>query len=92
MVTLTKTRCTRLANAIVLQAVLDYRKSLRGIKADKYMSVEDMKADCEKFFQSEWFSTLTKVNGRQLMRKLQEEYASESKSYPKYKTPNRNHL
>lgn len=83
---------THLANAIILQAVSDYRKSLRGEKADIYIPVEDMKKDCEKFFQSEWFSTLSKIDGRQLMRKLQEEYASEGNSYPKYKTPNRNSL
>ncbi len=79
-----------LANNIVLQAVLDYRKTLRGRRADPYVSIEDMKKDCEKFFKSKWFTTLTKVDGKQLMRKLQEEYINESKYYPKYKSPNRN--
>jgi hypothetical protein len=56
------------------------------------MSPEDMKKDCEDFFTSGYFSTLTKINGKVLMRKLQEEYANESNSYPKYKTPPRNNF
>lgn len=89
MITLTKIRCTRLANAIILQTVSDYRKSLRGRKADPHISVEDMKRDCERFFTSEWFDTLSKVNGKTLMKKLQEEYRNERNSYPKYKSPYR---
>ena len=70
------TWCNYLANAIILQAVSDYRKSLRGIKACQYISAENMKRDCEEFFESEWFSILTKTNGKQLMRKLQYEIGS----------------
>ena len=92
MTTLSKSKYKHLANAVILQAVSDYRKSLRGERAYLHMSVEDMKKDCERFFQSEWFSILTKIDGRQLMRKLQEEYYNESNSYPKYKSPNRNNL
>lgn len=92
MITLTKIRCNRLANAIILQAVTDYRKSLRGIKADPHVSVADMKKDCERFFASDWFSTLTKLNGTALMKKLQEEYENECNSHPKYKSPTRHDL
>ena len=81
-----------LANAIIEQAVSDYRKSLKGIKADARVSVEDMLKDCERFFKSEWFTILTKINGEQLMRKLQEEYQNESKPCTKYKRPNRNNI
>ena len=92
MITLTKLRCTRLASAIILQAVADYRKSLRGIKADPHVSVADMKNDCERFFVSDWFSTLTKLNGTVLMKKLQEEYEDECNAYPKYKSANRHDI
>ena len=92
MITLTKLRCTRLANAIILQAVTDYRKSLRGVKAAPNVSVADMKRDCERFFVSDWFSTLTKINGTVLMKQLQEEYSNECNAYPKHKTPNRHYL
>lgn len=80
------TWCNYLANAIILQAVSDYRKSLRGIKACHYQSVEYMKKDCEEFFESEYFTILTKTNGRQLMRKLQEEYENECNTHTQYRT------
>ena len=82
-------RYSRLANGIVLQAVLDYRKSLKGQQVLKHMSVDEMKKDCEDFFTSEYFSILTKVDGKQLMRKLQEEHKNESKSRRKYKRPHK---
>ena len=81
-----------LANAIIEQAVSDYRKSLKGEKADTWVSVEDMLKDCERFFKSEWFTILTKINGEQLMRKLQEEYQNESEPCTKHKKPNKNNL
>ena len=83
---------TLLANHIILQAVQDYRKSLRGHQIYKSVPIDVMKRDCEDFFTSEWFSILTKVDGKQIMRKLQEEYANESKPSAKYKKPNRNNL
>lgn len=81
-----------IANAIVIQAVSDYRDSLRGKRADRYVSVKDMLKDCERFFESEWFTTLTKIDGKRLMRELQEEYKNGSKPCTKYKKPNRNYL
>lgn len=77
----------RLANGIVLQAVLDYRKSLKGQQVLRHISVDEMKKECEDFFTSEWFSILTKIDGKQLIRKLQEEHENESKSRRKYKRP-----
>ena len=81
-----------LANAIITQAVWDYRDSLRGRIADKTMSVENMLKDCEKFFKSEWFAILTKIDGEVLMKKLQEEYHNECKPCTRYKKPNRNNI
>ena len=63
-----------LANAIVLQAVKDYRQARQKIK--KRPRNEDVKAmlrDCENFFLSEWFSYLTSIDGEVLLKKLQEE-------------------
>lgn len=81
-----------LANAIIIQAVSDYRDSLRGKRAYRFVSVDDMLKDCERFFESEWFTILSKIDGVQLMRRLQEEYQNESKSCTKYKKPNRNYF
>ena len=63
-----------LANAIILQAVHDYRKALRILK--RYPRCEAALAEKERdeeFFQSDWYSHLTKVDGKRLMKRLQEE-------------------
>ena len=66
-----------LANAIVVQAALDYKKMLR----DNSESFQDntnrgkaiRKRDIEKFFRSAWYQELTSVDGDYLIKKLQEE-------------------
>ena len=63
-----------LANAIILQAVKDYREARK--KHRKRPTNEDAKlmiADCEAFFRSDWFKALTELDGAMLLRKLQEE-------------------
>ena len=65
-----------LANAIVVQAANDYRAALKALalnREDRDAQVE--KKECERFFQSGWFSVLTTVDGEWLMRKLKEEVA-----------------
>ena len=52
-----------LANAIVLQAVKDYR-----LHDD-----EQELASIERFFRSGWFSTLTSINPEMLISKLRKE-------------------
>ena len=52
-----------LANAIVLQAVKDYR-----LHDD-----EQELASIERFFRSGWFSTLTSINSEMLISKLRKE-------------------
>lgn len=68
-----------LANAIVLQAVTDYRNALRGKGKSKALDKKRIK-ECEKFFRSEWYSILTKYDGERLIKRLQEEYHNESKT------------
>ena len=65
-----------LANGIILQAVKDYRAALRG-EFVNHKSPEWVIQDCEKFFQSKWFTVLTKVDGVMLMNKLREELRNE---------------
>ena len=59
----TKQRIDNLSDAIVFQAVQDYTKALR---------VGDTRiiSDCERFFQSEWFYTLTNVEGEFFMEQV----------------------
>lgn len=63
-----------LANAIILQAVKDYRDAverLRYTPDDK--SAQYDKRSIERFFRSEWFSILSDLNGELLLKKLKEE-------------------
>lgn len=63
-----------LANAIILQAVKDYRMALRSLKANpKNRTAQADKAEIERFFRSQWYSALTSVDGEMLIRSLQKE-------------------
>ena len=63
----------RLANAIILQAVTDYRVALKKIKAHpKNRDAINEALEIESFFRSGWYSQLTSVDGEYL-RRLQEE-------------------
>lgn len=63
-----------LSNAIVLQAVKDYRVTLQELKRDPISTnaLHSMN-ELEKFFRSEWYSSLTAINGEVLMEKLRRE-------------------
>ena len=65
-----------LTDAIVLQAVTDYRNALNGIGYD-LKSAEYVMRECERFFRSEYFALLTKVPGEYLIEKLRQEVQGE---------------
>lgn len=63
-----------IANAIILQAVKDYRTALKSLKANsRNRAAQADKAEIEQFFCSQWYSALTDVNGEMLIRSLQKE-------------------
>ena len=63
-----------LANAIILQAVKDYRMALKSLKANsRNRTVQTDKAEIERFFRSQWYSALTSIDGEMLIRSLQKE-------------------
>lgn len=68
-----------LANAIILQAVTDYRNALLGYGC-ACKKAESVKLECENFFRSEYFSYLTKVSGKYLIEKLRKEAHDASNS------------
>ena len=69
----------KLANAIVLQAVSDYRAALKKVKKNSNnRDAIDGSLQIEKFFRSEWYQVLTSVDGKYLIEKLREE-VSETK-------------
>ena len=57
-----------LANAIILQAVKDYRMALKSLKANpRNRTAQAEKAEIERFFRSQWYSSLTDVDGEMLI-------------------------
>ena len=75
-----------LSNAIIVQAVKDYRDVVLWLKAHQPICKEDKqdvnyisaiadKASIEQFFLGDWFSTLTKLHGKTLLAKLKREVA-----------------
>ena len=63
-----------LANGIILQAVKDYRSTIRKLsKGRKNQAAEQMKGENLRFFRSPWFKALTDVDAEFLIRKLDEE-------------------
>ncbi|MCD7716078.1 MAG: hypothetical protein LUI39_06475 [Lachnospiraceae bacterium] len=66
-----------LGNAIIIQAVKDYRMALRTLKKNPdCMSAKDTRREIEQFFRSQWYMMLTDVDGEFLIQKLNEEVSS----------------
>ena len=65
-----------LANAIVMSAVKDYRKALKSLRINSRNKAAMSEAmECEEFFRSDWYKTLTSVDGELLISKLRAEVA-----------------
>ncbi len=63
-----------LVNAIVMQAVKDYRGARRSLRRHpKNAGAQSVLKDCERFFLSGWFEAITNVNGEAVLKKLQQE-------------------
>ena len=62
-----------LANAVVLQAVKDYRRALQ-IKDEEgsFKSIRRIR-ECERFFRSGYFDLLTGIDGERLIHDLRRE-------------------
>lgn len=68
---------THLATAIVLQAIKDYVKILKKKKKyaddkEKCEILELHQMEIENFILGEWFSCLSKMNGKRLLEKIEE--------------------
>ncbi|WP_368488079.1 hypothetical protein [Clostridium sp. BJN0013] len=62
-----------LANAIIVQAVKDYREALQRL--DRHPEKNDYKVEVnslERFFCSGWYQMLTDLDGAILIRKIRE--------------------
>lgn len=69
-----KQACERLASAIILQAVSDYRKALRRRqRAQDHVTALGRIRECERFFRSKFYAVLTDVDGETLIRMIRAE-------------------
>ena len=64
-----------LANAIIIQAVKDYRRYLNMVSRNPnnekaYMEIRRI----ERFFRSPWFSVLSEINGKKLITQIKEDF------------------
>ncbi len=63
-----------LAQAIILQASEDYRNALKGLKkCPENRALLKRKRECERFFHSEWFTVLSKVNPNMILDRIWKE-------------------
>ena len=63
-----------LADAVVMQAAKDYRKSVMTIKrSPTAWSAGHLKKDVERFFLSAWFQELTDLDGAYILEQLRKE-------------------
>lgn len=58
--------------AIVIQAVKDYREALKGHPVGRQPYYKTI-AEVERFFKSEWFRTLSELDGEVLLERLRDE-------------------
>lgn len=63
-----------LANAIIIQAAADYRLALKQLRQNPlFQPAIRMSYEVERFFRSDWFSILTRINGMELLARLKTE-------------------
>ena len=59
----------QLSEAIVEKAVIDYCNALAG-RGYRNRSASAVKAECERFFRSKWFTTLSPLDGETVIQRL----------------------
>lgn len=66
-----------LGNAVVLQAVKDYREAVHKLSRGKKNTIaESTKQECERFFQCPYFNVFTQLDGKALLSQLEKEVAA----------------
>ena len=64
--------CENLVIAIVRQALIDYRDALKALKKNpNNIDEHRIKNECEIFFNSEYFTLLTNVDGAYLLKNIE---------------------
>lgn len=66
-----------LGNAVVLQAVKDYREAVHKLSRGKKNTIaESTKQECERFFQSPYFNVFTQLDGKVLLSQLEKDVSA----------------
>lgn len=66
-----------LGNAVVLQAVKDYREAVHKLsRGKKNTNAESTKQECERFFKSPYFNVFTQLDGKSLLSQLEKEVSA----------------
>lgn len=66
-----------LGNAVVIQAVKDYRDAVHKLSRGKKNTIaESMKQECERFFQLPYFNVFTQLDGKALLSQLEKEVSA----------------
>lgn len=66
-----------LGNAVVLQAVKDYREAVHKLSRGKKNTIaESTKQECGRFFQSPYFNVFTQLDGKALLSQLEKEVSA----------------
>ena len=66
-----------LGNAVVLQAVKDYRDAVQKLSRGKKNTIaESTKQECERFFRFPYFNVFTQLDGKALLSQLEKEVAA----------------
>ena len=75
---ITRDGWSELAEAIILQAVKDYRDTnTQLLEKPKDSILLSQRAELEEFFLSSWFAVLTNLNGEHLLQRLMDEATEE---------------
>lgn len=76
----------RLAAAIILTAVDDYKKAATILRScPESLDAQRVTMDCEKFFRSGWFASLTDICGQELENRILERIARQRGRSPRKK-------
>ena len=63
-----------LANSIIIHAAVEYRLALKQLRQNPlFQPAIRMSYEVERFFRSDWFSILTRINGIELLARLKTE-------------------
>ena len=80
--------CENMVQAIVFQAIWDLQNSTKKLKKNpNNYQAQKQKKDCERFFNSAWFETMTGCDGSSILHRLETEEIKQKKQKPARNKP-----